>query len=75
MRAHEVPTSKIEQFKTFRTLVTPKSREELMSYIEAMDEEIRQRKFTGKLTIEWNQGGARLIVAEQVASDFVETEN
>jgi hypothetical protein len=72
MDVEQIPIAEVEQFKTYRQVIRAASAVELMEYISAMDAEIRVRKFTGKLTINWNQGGTRLIVAEQIAPEFSE---
>ncbi len=68
----QIPISKSEQFKVFRQEIKPATLEELLAFLTAMDGEIREKKFTGKLTIDWHEGGKRRIVAEQFGHEFVE---
>jgi len=67
-----IPIAKTEQFKVFRNEIRPASLPELLDYITAMEAEMRAKKFTGKLTIDWNEGGKRRILAEQFGHEFVE---
>lgn len=68
----QIPISKVEQFKVFRQEIRPANLSELLRFLEVMDAEIVSKKFTGKLTIDWNEGGKRRILAEQFGHEFVE---
>lgn len=67
-----IPIAKAEQFKVFRNEIRPATLADLLDYITAMEAEMRLKKFTGKLTIDWNEGGKRRILAEQFGHEFVE---
>lgn len=68
----EIPVVKTEQFATFRQVIRPKVQSEVHILIVSILRHLRLGRFTGRMTIEVNQGGVREIVTEQKSAHIPE---
>jgi hypothetical protein len=68
MLASELNVVKDEEFATNRVVIVPKDQEQVAEALVAIHEECVAGKFTGNVTVNYNQGGVPNIVTEHIKS-------
>lgn len=64
----EIPVSSSEQFATYRQVIRPPNQEEIAYLLAALHRILRSQRYTGKITLNLNQGGVRDIITEQITT-------
>lgn len=67
MEEKQITVTKEEQFATYRQVVYPPTQEAIPEVVTTLIRVYREGKITGSMTIAFNQGGVRNIVADQTA--------
>lgn len=64
----EIPVAHAEQFATYRQVIRPPDQEGVALLLTALHRILRSQRFTGKVTLNLNQGGVRDLITEQVTA-------
>jgi hypothetical protein len=67
MQEEEIPVTKEEQFVTYRQVVTPEMRETIPEILTSLHSIFAADRMTGKITVNYMQGGVPNILTEQIA--------
>lgn len=67
MEGNELNVTKTEQFATFRQVVTPVDQANVVDTFSTLLRLYREGKITGALVVNFNQGGVRNFVTDQLA--------
>lgn len=60
------PAERVEEFSTFRKTIQANSQDDVPALAQDLFLEFRRQKFTGSIVFNFNMGGIRGIVMEQI---------
>jgi hypothetical protein len=67
MNEEDICVTRSEQYATYRQIITPNGTGTAQDIFAALVEVYRVNRITGQIVINFNQGGARNFIADQVA--------